>query len=119
MTPHVHVVADTLDGKPHIQLVTVKGQIDESNLSVLEDYLNPIIVNDTMQVLIFNFKELEFINSRVIGYLLTVYSSMAEADKRLAIVESNDQIMSILSLVGLTTLISHYGRLDEALEVME
>ena len=119
MTSQVLVTIDDILQKPQMRLVTLKGQIDESNLHFLEGHLNPLVAHDDVKVLIFNFKDLEFINSRVIGYLLSVYSTMAERDKRMAIVESNDQIMSILSLVGLTTLIGHYGNLPEALEVME
>lgn len=119
MTSQVLVTIADILKKPHMRLVTLQGQIDESNLNVLEGHLNPLVGHEEVRVLIFNFKDLEFINSRVIGYLLSVYSSMAENDKRMAIVESNDQIMSILSLVGLTTLIGHYGTLNEALELLE
>lgn len=119
MSTQVFVTVDDIQQKPHMRLVTLKGQVDESNLHLLEGHLDPLVVHDGVKALIFNFKDLEFINSRVIGYLLSVYSSMAESDKRMAIVESNDQIMSILSLVGLTTLIGHYGNLPEALEVLE
>lgn len=119
MSSQVLVNISDIDHKPHIRLVTLRGQVDESNLHLLEGQLNPLVSHDEVKILIFNFRDLEFINSRVIGYLLSVYSAMAEKDKRMAIVESNDQIMSILSLVGLTTLIGHYGNLPEALEVLE
>lgn len=119
MTSHVLIRTDAIDAKPHFRLVTLAGQVDESNLHMVEEHLSPLVAHEDIRVLVFNFRDLEFINSRVIGYLLSVYSSMAEADKRMAIVESNDQIMSILSLVGLTTLIGHYGNLPEALEVLE
>lgn len=119
MTSQVLVTVEDISQKPHIRLIVLKGQVDESNLHVLEGHLDPLVGHEEVNTLIFNFKDLEFINSRVIGYLLSIYSSMATQDKRMAIVESNDQIMSILSLVGLTTLIGHYGTLSEALEVLE
>ncbi|PIV90228.1 hypothetical protein COW46_05095 [Candidatus Gracilibacteria bacterium CG17_big_fil_post_rev_8_21_14_2_50_48_13] len=119
MNTQVLIRIDPIEEKPNFRLVTLSGQVDESNLHMVEEQLETLVNHDDVRVLVFNFRDLEFINSRVIGYLLSIYSSMAEADKRMAIVESNQNIMSILSLVGLTTLIGHYGNLSEALEVLE
>lgn len=110
---------DPIKDMPQALQVTLVGQIDESNLSDLKEYMEPLLREGDVTVFIFNFKGLEFINSRVIGYLLSLYSALTDEGKTMAIIEASDNIFSILSLVGLTTLIGHYGSLDEALEVMD
>lgn len=99
--------------------VILNGQIDESNLGDLQEQMEPMLREGEVTLFIFNFNKLEFINSRVIGYFLSLYSALLDEGKNMVVIEANEHIFSILSLVGLTTLIGHYDTLDEALEVME
>lgn len=119
MPARVQIQVTPTKRNPQIKHVVITGQIDESNLVQVQDHLNPLLKEKDLKGLIFNFKGLEFINSRVIGYLLSVYSDLSEREKVMSIVESNEHIYEILSLVGLTTLVNHYDSFEEALEVLE
>ena len=99
-------------------IVKFSGQIDESNLGEVKEQIDPLLEKEGVQYIIFHFKDLEFINSKVIGYLASLYSLANEQEKKLMIVESNQNIMDILALVGLTTIINHYDSIQEALEAI-
>lgn len=118
MNTQVLLQITLVDEKPGFRLVALKGQIDESNLAEVRDHIDPLVEDETVEAILFHFQDLEFINSRVIGYFLSLYQKMNEVEKNLAIVEANNNIMEILSLVGLTTLINHYETLAEALEAL-
>ncbi len=119
MSSRVQVYVDPTERNPNIIHIRILGQVDESNLAQVEEHVTPVLENGELKAIIFNFKELEFINSRVIGYLLSIYSDLSEQSKVMTIVESNEHIFEILSLVGLTTLVNHYDTFDEALEIIE
>jgi len=108
-----------IENFPQVKVMTFKGQIDESNLADASAKIDKIINDAETRYLMLNFKELEFINSKVIGYLASLYSTSAEKGKKIMIVEANENIMDILSLVGLTTIIDHYKTLAEAVEIVK
>ena len=109
---------EPLQGLSGGKYIIFKGQIDESNLEQIKEQVDPIIEEPDLRFMIFNFKDLEFINSRVIGYLLVLFTQMTEKEHQLMIVEANENIMEILNLVGLTSLIGHYSTLAEAIELI-
>ncbi len=119
MATQVRIEIEPIKDLTHAVQITLVGQIDESNLSNLKEYLEPLLKEGEVKFFIFNFRGLEFINSRVIGFFLSLYSALTDEGKTMAIIQSNENIFTILSLVGLTTLIGHYDTLDEALEVLD
>lgn len=120
MNMNTQVILQTthFDHKPTFRLIAVRGQIDESNLDEVRNHIDPFVVDTGVGVILLDFQELEFINSRVIGYFLSLYQEMNDAEKNIAFVQANNNIMQIISLVGLTTLINHYETLEEALEAL-
>ncbi|MFN7161152.1 MAG: STAS domain-containing protein [Candidatus Gracilibacteria bacterium] len=107
------------DHKPSFRMIAVRGQIDESNLDEVRNHIDPFVGDIAVEVILLDFQDLEFINSRVIGYFLALYQQMNDAEKNIAFVQANNNIMQIISLVGLTTLINHYETLEEALEALD
>lgn len=115
-----------IENFPSVKVLVLKGQVDESNLAEVSKILDAMVidpntkqVNQETKYILLHIKELEFINSKVIGYLASLYSSAAEHGKKIMLVEANESIMDILSLVGLTTIIDHYPTLEEAMEVIK
>lgn len=118
MTSQVILQTTHFDHKPTFKLIAIKGQVDESNLDELRNHIDPFVSDEKVEAILLHFQELEFINSRVIGYFLALYQQMNDLEKNLAFVEANNNIMQIISLVGLTALINHYETLDEAMEAL-
>lgn len=105
-------------GSKIIAYITLDGQIDESNLESFKNALNPLIGDDRKFILL-NLAKLEFINSKVIGYLASLHSQLAEQNQRIIFVEPNQNILDILELVGLTQIMPTFETETKALTAIE
>ncbi len=117
MTPIELIISDVnLEGSDRIvKQVTFIGQLDESNVDEQARKVYELL--ETMpekSALIFDFAELEYMNSRSIGYLTDWYSKMTEKAGKLVITQARDNIEDILKVVGLTQIIEFYLTIDEA-----
>lgn len=119
MASKVQIVVGELPEKDNVKLVSLSGEIDETNLGELKEVVDPLLVSDDCQILFFNLKELSFINSMVISYFTNIYTKLTELNKRIVFVEANNQILDILDLVGLTTIIDNHNSLREALATLD
>lgn len=119
MISNIEVRLMTIKGLESVKIVSLKGQIDESNLIVLSTKLDFFLIDKKTSYIVLNFKELDFLNSKVIGYIASYYSKLHDLDKRLIIIEANETILDILSLVGLTNIIDYYPNLKEAVEIIK
>lgn len=99
----------------NVFVVTVIGQMDESNIddnsSVVYEVINQIPEGGS---LILNFSELEYMNSKSIGYTTDFYNKMTEKKGKMIIAEAQEHIMDILTVVGLSHIISMVSSLSEA-----
>ncbi|HMR01314.1 MAG TPA: STAS domain-containing protein [Candidatus Gracilibacteria bacterium] len=97
------------------KLVKFQGQLDESNVDekakIIYDLLEQVPQN---LYLLFDFEELEYMNSKSIGYLTDWYGKVTEGNGKIAIAKTRSNILDILQVVGLTQLINCYATLDEA-----
>lgn len=98
-----------------VRIVKIIGQMDETNLPEASTVLDEIVTTEGVEIVILDLTELEFLNSKVIGYLADLHSRMDEAEKRLVMVGVSESVNDILELVGLTALISSYPDTDSAL----
>jgi len=94
-------------------LVTLIGQIDENNLGALGEAVNPLIGGEA-RYLVCDLAGLEFINSKVIGYLAETHGKLTEADQVMLFANANQNILDIIELVGLTQIVPTFERLEQA-----
>ena len=99
-------------------LIALSGQIDESNLADFEKVVNPTI-EISQAFLIFDLEKLEFINSKVIGFLAATHAKLTELDKKMVFIKANQQILDIIELVGLTQIVSTFELEEEAIEAIK
>lgn len=85
-------------------LITLIGQIDESNLNDFSVAVDPLIGSDHAY-LVFDLAKLDFINSKVIGYLAAAHSKLSENNQKMVFTSANQNILDILELVGLTQIV--------------
>lgn len=116
MSAQVEVTVSSAPEHDEIQVITLQGEVDEFNLGKLKEAVDPLLEDETNKCFVFVLKDLTFINSKVIGYLASLYNTMNERGKKMAFAEANTTIMEILSLVGLTNLINHYESAEEAIQ---
>lgn len=108
-----------LSEHPSFQIVKFKGQIDETNLQQVTEQVEPYVDNKEIQVLVFDFQELEFLNSKVIGYMADLHSQLDERNCKMAIISASNDVTDILELVGLTSLIPCYSDIDSAIQDLD
>ena len=103
----------------HIKLVKFSGQLDESNVDDKAKEIYAIIEAVPQGLkLIFDFADLEYMNSKSIGYLTDWYTKLSEKTGSIVICQAKPNILDILQVVGLTQLIQAVGTLEEAKKII-
>jgi anti-anti-sigma factor len=95
-------------------VVELNGELDESNVETLSKQMDGVFANAAVKTVIFNLQNLIFINSKGIGYLVSVQTHLAKDQRRFNLVAANQEVMDVISLVGLTAIIPYYSTLEEA-----
>lgn len=102
-----------------VKIVKIVGQLDESNVDEKAKILYDLITaNPKNLCLLFDFSELEYLNSKSIGYLTDWYGKVSAEGGKIAIAAAKPNIVDILQVVGLTQLITCHATLDEAKAAM-
>jgi anti-anti-sigma factor len=98
-----------------VKLVKFQGQLDESNVDEKAKVIYELIEQFPQNLyLLFDFEELEYMNSKSIGYLTDWYGKVTEGKGKVVIAKTKSNILDILQVVGLTQLINCYATLEEA-----
>ena len=97
------------------KLVKFQGQLDESNVDEKAKIIYALLEQFPQNLrLLFDFADLEYMNSKSIGYLTDWYGKITEGKGRIVIAKARSNILDILQVVGLTQLINCYNTPDEA-----
>ncbi len=97
------------------KLVKFQGQLDESNVDEKAKIIYQLLEQVPQHLyLLFDFEQLEYMNSKSIGYLTDWYGKVSEGQGKIVIAKPRSNILDILQVVGLTQLINCYQTLDEA-----
>jgi len=108
-----------VDQKKQIKVVTLEGQLDESNIDEFAPKVYDLIEQTPAGTsFIFDFENLTYINSKSIGYISDWYSKISSSDGKLAIAKPAANIKDILNVVGLDKVIPLTQTLDEAKNVV-
>lgn len=103
-----------------IKIVKISGQLDESNVDDQSKTIYDVLTAMPQNLfLIFDFSELEYLNSKAIGYLTDWYGKVSATGGKIAISQAKENIVDILNVVGLTQLITCHATLDEAKAAMQ
>jgi anti-anti-sigma factor len=107
--------------KDNLKIIYLSGEIDGSNFEDFRRESDEIVksTEDVADFYILHLRDLEFINSTVIGYLADMYTKLGEKNKKIILAEGNDHILDILDLVGFLNLVEHYSSLKEAITSTE
>lgn len=101
--------------KPDIKLIELHGELDELGIEILKSTVDPVLNELTAKKVIFDFTHVIFINSKGIGYLVSVHTHLSKNARTLVIVNASQPVMDVISLVGLTSIIPYYANAEEAL----
>lgn len=115
MTEANIAIEDLVGSTKTIKVVHVSGQLDESNVDEKIQVVYKLLEGGTKDLnLIFDLANLEYMNSKSIGYLTDLYGKVTETGGRITIVSARPNIFDILQVVGLTQLIQTFSTTEEA-----
>ncbi len=96
-------------------LVVITGQLDETNVDAQSKSLYELLEKEGAGVsLVFDLAGLTYMNSKSIGYLTDWYTKVNDAGGRLVICAAQENVLDVLTVVGITNLVQHYPNVDEA-----
>jgi len=103
----------TLGGKP-AKLINFVGQLDETNVDHEAKQIYQIITEMLEPNLLLDFSNLEYMNSKSIGYVTDWFTQASAKGGSVSIVGPKPNILDILKVVGITQIITVYSSLEEA-----
>jgi len=96
-------------------LIEVIGQLDEVNIeNVAKIFYDTIDKSGEKVNFLIDFKNLDFINSKGIGYLLDFFRKISEKNGKMVISNPSENVLDILELVGVTKVLKVFLSLEEA-----
>jgi len=99
---------------PNVKVVALMGEMDESSIEGLKQNLDPILNDTNIKSLILDLSKLKFINSKGIGYLVSIHTHLSKDQRVLILTGANEEVMDVITLVGLTTIIKYFNTVEEA-----
>lgn len=112
INPQTRTVADK-----KYAFVSIPGHVDEHNLHEFHAVIEPLFESDHAY-LVFDLGELDFVNSKVIGYLESIHKQLANLEKRLAFINANQEILDIIESVGLGKVVPTFDEESKLVEAM-
>ncbi len=101
-----------------VKSVVVSGQLDESNVDEKIKVVYEMFTQTPQGIkVIFDLENLDYMNSKSIGYLTDIYGKVTERGGKMVITKAKDNIIDILQVVGLTQLIQTFASNEEAMLV--
>lgn len=101
------------DEKNSYQVIELTGDMDKAGLDVVREQLEQLSENYPYQYLVFDFSDLNFINSESIGFLMMVHSHLVKMKKVFVLVSAKDHVKDVLSVIGILGIIEYHDALDD------
>jgi anti-anti-sigma factor len=99
-----------------VKSVVVSGQLDESNVDEKIKVVYEMFKQTPQGLkIIFDLENLDYMNSKSIGYLTDIYGKITERGGKMVITKAKENIVDILQVVGLTQLIQSFATNEEAI----
>ena len=98
----------------NVKILSLVGDIDESNQLILDNVMKELLSEKGIDNVVVHIKDLEYINSGVVGLFAALHGTYQEEGKDFVFAEANEHIFDIIDLVGLTTVITLFETVDEA-----
>ncbi len=104
-------IEDGIDAK----IIHISGQLDESNIDEkIKEVYKVVEANPKNLHLIFDLENLDYLNSKAIGYLTDLYGKVTGDGGKIATARAKTNILDILQVVGLTQLIQNFDTVELA-----
>lgn len=92
----------------------LKGEMDEGTVGDLRNKISDLIEKYDINNIIFNLRELSFMDSTGIGLIIGRYNQIRNKQGKIILCEVNNQIEKIINLSGLLKIVNLYESEESA-----
>jgi len=115
MNPKTSIQIFDLENRPDLKIIMLAGQFDEFSLELISSEIDHVVATSRIKHLFLDLKNLEFINSKAIGYLASLHWKLQDKKSHLILLSPPQNILETLDLVGILNLIFSFNSLEEEL----
>jgi anti-anti-sigma factor len=101
------------DEKNGYQVIELDGDMDKAGLSIVKDDLEKISDDFAYKYLVFDFTDLNYINSEGIGFFMALHSHLVKMKKVLVFTSARDNVKDVLSVIGILSVVEYHDTLEE------
>ncbi|MBI4975228.1 STAS domain-containing protein [Candidatus Peregrinibacteria bacterium] len=116
MQRHLLISIEPSGADSNYQVIKFDGELDKAGHTEIKEELDKIVLEFPKKTLVFDFKNLKFINSEGIGYLMEIHSHLVKTDKKLVIIGVNSHVNDVFKAIGITQLVPLFDDFDSFLE---
>lgn len=98
-----------------LKVLALTGEMDETTLADVRTQVDPFLMDTNVKTIIFDVTNLNYINSKGIGYLVAVHTHLSKDQRTLVLAGASESVMDVIQLVGLTSIIRCVDTVEEAL----
>ncbi len=106
------------DKQKSYQVFELNGDMDKQGLTLVRQKLEETAQNFPYQYFIFDFSNLNFINSESIGFLMTLHSHLVKMKKKLVVTSAKSHVKDVLSVIGILNVIDYHDSLEAFLKTI-
>ncbi len=96
-------------------ILTFNRTFSAADIDQIRNYAQPFIEDLAIRNFLFNFKDVNNIDSTGIGFLMEIRQTLDERQARLAFCEPNEYVDDIFDITNIDTMIPVYPSEEEAL----
>ncbi len=99
----------------NILVVYLKGDVDQHKVSKIVGEIDRAIVENNTKHIIFDFTEVDFMDSSGIGMVLSRYKSLNMSNGQLRLTGVSNNNMRLFDMVGIKKIIKIHNTVDECI----
>lgn len=102
--------------KGNILIVYLKGELDHHMSKNIKDEIDYVVIKNNINKIIFDFRNVTFMDSSGIGMIIGRYNVIKNSDGRVGIVNINSKLKRIFDMSGIFSIIDIFEDEKKALE---
>jgi anti-anti-sigma factor len=109
-----------VDGKNNVyDVVEFNGDLDKTGLEEVRGEIDLLIENSPKKYIVFDCKNLNFINSEGIGFFLTVHYRLLKKEQTLVLTGINQHVKDVMDVIGAFEIIKYFENMDKFKESLK
>lgn len=104
--------------KSVVLIVKIQGEIDHHCAAILREKIEKEFQKSDTKHLIFDFKDVTFMDSSGIGMVIGRYKSVMAYGGKTVVANANEKVSQIFQMAGMQRIIPQYASVTEALKAI-